>query len=102
MERGNARATNNKQEHTNHHFTKNSHTVTKTTTWITSTLHDFFLLESDLVKWSEHVLIGTEDYRLINPIARGQEEVELLSSELASRVLELIWCSKNAKLIPVD
>ena len=34
------------------------------------------------MKWSEHV-IGTEDYRLINPIARGQEEVELLSSELA-------------------
>ena len=58
--------------------------ITKTTTGIMSTLHGFFL-ESDLVKWSEHMSIGTEDYRLINPIARGEEEVELLSSELASR-----------------
>ena len=78
-----ARATQNKQEHTNHHFTKNSHNKNDNRdhehlAWI-------LFLESDLVNWSEHMSIGTEDYRLINPIARGQEEVELLSSELASR-----------------
>ena len=72
-----ARATQNKQDHTNHHFTKNSHNKNDN--------RDHEHLESDLVKCSEHISIGTEDYRLINPIARGQEEVELLSSELASR-----------------